>query len=164
MLITPMHVRQATLHSVHGKQQLGAFSLGAEVAREGTALVCSYPDGLAVLTAATAAIWAVEGLEQPRPQKLAGLPKQYAGAVPSALAAVDPAHTLSGCLEVGCPVCDTCKGPRSYLEPLQCPLAALNRLGLSKHCKGIMAPEYPEPLCSDCPELLFRLTADLRPE
>ena len=122
MLITPLQVRQATLHSVHGKQQLGAFSLGVEVAREGIALVCGYPDGLAVLTAATAAIWAVEGLGQPRPQKLAGLPKQYAGAVPSALAAVDPAHTLSGCLEVGCHDQTTRKSCTLYLEPSGCSL------------------------------------------
>ena len=93
---------QVTLHSVHGRQQLGSFSLGAEAAGEGLKLACSYRDGLAALSATTFTVWGVEGLEQPRSQKLAPLPKQFAGVAPSALAAVDPAHTLSGRLEV-CP-------------------------------------------------------------
>ena len=91
---------QGTLHSVHGRQQLGAFSLGAEVAGEGVALACSYPHGLAVLTAASSSVWAVEGLAQPRPHRLAGLPAQFQGLAPTALAVVDPAHPVSGCLEV----------------------------------------------------------------
>ena len=85
---------------MHGRQQLGAFSLGAEVAGEGVALACSYPHGLAVLTAATSSVWAVEGLAQPRPHRLAGLPLQFQGLAPTALAVVDPAHPVSGCLEV----------------------------------------------------------------
>lgn len=54
---------QVRLHSVQGKQLPGAFSLGAEVAKETLSLAATYADGLAAITAETRTVWAVAGLQ-----------------------------------------------------------------------------------------------------
>ena len=60
MQALPVQVRR---HSVQGKQLPGTFSLGSEVSQEAIALACTYPDGLAAVTAGSFTVWAVAGLE-----------------------------------------------------------------------------------------------------
>ena len=81
---------------MYGVQLPNHFSMGSEVEREGILECQLYADGLVVLTKGLQ-LWAVSGLQDPRPQKLAN-PKLKGP--PSCMAIFEPRHTLSGCLEV----------------------------------------------------------------
>lgn len=79
-----------------GTQLPRHFSMGSEVQREGILDCQLFGDGLVVLTKGLQ-LWAVSGLAEPRPQKLASPALKEA---PSCMAIFQPRHTLSGCLEV----------------------------------------------------------------
>lgn len=103
-LIEPCHM-QVHMYSMYGVQLPNHFSMGSEVEREGILECQLYADGLVVLTKGLQ-LWAVSGLQDPRPQKLAN-PKLKGP--PSCMAIFEPRHTLSGCLEV-------CPHPKESLE------------------------------------------------
>lgn len=81
---------------MHGDRLPRQFSLGAECTRDGVLMCQTYSDGLIVLTTKLQ-LWAVAGLEEPRPNRLAD-PKLVAA--PAAVAILEPRHSLSGCIEV----------------------------------------------------------------
>lgn len=81
-----------------GVQLQRNFSMGSEVQREGILECQLYGDGLVVLTKGLQ-LWAVSGLQEPRPHKLAS-PSPRLKEPPSCMAIMHPRHTLSGCLEV----------------------------------------------------------------
>ena len=81
-----------------GVQLQRNFSMGSEVQREGILECQLYGDGLVVLTKGLQ-LWAVSGLEEPRPHKLAH-PSPRLKEPPTCMAIMQPHHTLSGCLEV----------------------------------------------------------------
>ncbi|KAK9786074.1 hypothetical protein WJX73_008313 [Symbiochloris irregularis] len=83
--------------SMHGKILPKQFSLGQEVANEGITHCIIYPTGLVALSASHT-LWSVSGWEDPRPQRLAPMGKGITP--PHCIAAIEPAHTLSGCVEV----------------------------------------------------------------
>eukprot|EP00891_Asterochloris_glomerata_P007024 jgi/Astpho2/7024/e_gw1.00107.12.1_t len=87
---------QVHLFSMHGDRLPRQFSLGAECTRDGVLMCQTYSDGLIVLTTKLQ-LWAVAGLEEPRPNRLAD-PKLVAA--PAAVAILEPRHSLSGCIEV----------------------------------------------------------------
>ena len=92
-----MHILlQVHLYNMFGTQLPRHFSMGTEVQRDGILECQLYGDGLVVLTKELQ-LWAMSGLAEPRPQKLAspGLKEP-----PSCMAIFQPRHTLSGCLEV----------------------------------------------------------------
>lgn len=89
-------IAQVHMYSMYGVQLPQQFSMGGEVQRDGIQECQLYSDGLVVLTKALQ-LWAVSGLQDPRPQKLAN-PKLKEP--PNCLAIFQPRHTLSGCLEV----------------------------------------------------------------
>ena len=84
------------MYNMFGTQLPRQFSMGGEVQREGILQCQLYGDGLVVLTKGLQ-LWAVSGLEEPRPQKLAS-PKLKEP--PRCMAILEPRHTLSGCMEV----------------------------------------------------------------
>ncbi|KAA6418805.1 MAG: vacuolar sorting-associated 16 protein [Trebouxia sp. A1-2] len=84
------------LYNMFGTQLPRHFSMGSEVQREGILDCQLFGDGLVVLTKGLQ-LWAVSGLAEPRPQKLASPALKEA---PSCMAIFQPRHTLSGCLEV----------------------------------------------------------------
>lgn len=87
---------QVHLYNMFGTQLPRHFSMGSEVQRDGILECQLYGDGLVVLTKELQ-LWAVSGLAEPRPQKLASPGLKEA---PSCMAIFQPRHTLSGCLEV----------------------------------------------------------------
>ena len=87
---------QVHMYSMYGTQLPQHFSMGSEVQRDGIQACQLYSDGLVVLTKALQ-LWAVSGLQEPRPQKLASPRLKEA---PHCMAIFEPRHTLSGCLEV----------------------------------------------------------------
>ena len=89
---------QVHLHSMFGVQLQQNFSMGSEVQREGILKCQLYGDGLVVLTKGLQ-LWAVSGLGEPRPHKLAS-PFPRLKEPPTCMAIMQPQHTLSGCLEV----------------------------------------------------------------
>lgn len=84
------------MYNMFGVQLPRQFSMGSEVQREGILSCQMHGDGLVVLTKGLQ-LWAVSGLEDPRPQRLANARLKEA---PSCMAIMQPRHTLSGCLEV----------------------------------------------------------------
>ncbi|KAL3162570.1 hypothetical protein ABBQ38_008623 [Trebouxia sp. C0009 RCD-2024] len=84
------------MYSMFGVQLQRNFSMGSEVQREGILQCQLHGTGLVVLTKGLQ-LWAVSGLEDPRPHKLASPRLKEA---PSCMAIMQPHHTLSGCLEV----------------------------------------------------------------
>lgn len=89
---------QVHVYSIFGVQLQRNFSMGSEVQREGILECQLYGDGLVVLTKSLQ-LWAVSGLEEPRPHKLAS-PSPRLKEPPTCMAIMQPHHTLSGCLEV----------------------------------------------------------------
>jgi len=87
---------QVHLYNMFGTQLPRHFSMGSEVQREGILDCQLYGDGLVVLTKGLQ-LWAVSGLAEPRPQKLASPALKEP---PACMAIFQPRHTLSGCLEV----------------------------------------------------------------
>lgn len=87
---------QVHLYSMYGVQLPQQFSMGSEVQRDGILDCQLYSDGIVVLTKALQ-LWAVSGLQDPRPQKLANPKLKEA---PNCMTIFEPRHTLSGCLEV----------------------------------------------------------------
>ena len=87
---------QVHMYNMYGTQLPQHFSMGSEVQRDGIQECHLYSDGLVVLTKALQ-LWAVSGLQEPRPQKLASPRLKEA---PHCMAIFEPRHTLSGCLEV----------------------------------------------------------------
>ena len=87
-------------YSMYGVQLSQQFSMGSEVQRDGILDCQLYSDGLVVLTKALQ-LWAVSGLQDPRPQKLANPKLKEA---PTCMTIFEPRHTLLGCLEVRCSV------------------------------------------------------------
>ena len=81
---------------MHGDVLPRQFSLWAECTRDGVLMCRTYRDGLVALTTKLQ-LWAVAGLEETRPSKLAD-PKL--AAAPQAVAILEPRHSLSGCIEV----------------------------------------------------------------
>lgn len=92
---------QVHMYSMYGTQLPQHFSMGSEVQRDGIQACQLYSDGLVVLTKALQ-LWAVSGLHEPRPQKLASPRLKDA---PHCMAVFEPRHTLSGCLEVSTNSC-----------------------------------------------------------
>ena len=95
-LISVCNVLQVRLCNMFGTQLPRHFSMGSEVQREGILDCQLYGDGLVVLTKGLQ-LWAVSGLAEPRPQKLASPALKEP---PTCMAIFQPRHTLSGCLEV----------------------------------------------------------------
>ena len=90
---------QVHLYSMHGKKLPRQFSLGAEAAGEGITQCLVYGGGLVALTASYR-LWAIQGWEDVRPQKLAPFGLGGNAPPPHCLAVIQPTHTLSGCVEV----------------------------------------------------------------
>ena len=95
-LISVCNALQVHLYNMFGTQLPRHFSMGSEVQREGILDCQLYGDGLVVLTKGLQ-LWAVSGLAEPRPQKLASPALKEP---PTCMAIFQPRHTLSGCLEV----------------------------------------------------------------
>ncbi len=95
-LISVCNALQVHLYNMFGTQLPRHFSMGSEVQREGILDCQLYGDGLVVLTKGLQ-LWAVSGLAEPRPQKLASPALKEP---PACMAIFQPRHTLSGCLEV----------------------------------------------------------------
>ena len=106
---------QVHLYNMFGTQLPRHFSMGSEVQREGILDCQLYGDGLVVLTKGLQ-LWALSGLAEPRPQKLASPALKEP---PSCMAIFQPRHTLSGCLEVHfhhmLPITDLMPRPMSAL-------------------------------------------------
>ena len=105
---------QVHMYSMFGVQLQRNFSMGSEVQREGILQCQLHGNGLVVLTKGMQ-LWAVSGLDDPRPHKLASPRLKEA---PSCMAIMQPHHTLSGCLEVrrACPH-DTMKTGLDWINP-----------------------------------------------
>ena len=84
------------MYNMFGVRLPRQFSMGSEVQREGILICQMHEDGLVVLTKGLQ-LWAVSGLEEPRPHRLATAPLKGA---PSCMAIMQPRHTLSACLQV----------------------------------------------------------------
>lgn len=87
---------QVHVYNMFGVQLQRNFSMGSQVQREGILDCQLYGDGLVVLTKGLQ-LWAVSGLDDPRPHKLSN-PRLKEP--PSCMAIMLPHHSLSGCLEV----------------------------------------------------------------
>jgi len=97
MLTTLMPPAQVSMFDQHGVRDPRSFSLGEECAQDGILECCVYSQGLVALTKRLA-LWGISDLADPRPRKLA-TPK--IDQPPTAMAVIEPRHTLSGGVEVG---------------------------------------------------------------
>uniref|UniRef100_A0A061RIB2 Protein VACUOLELESS1 n=1 Tax=Tetraselmis sp. GSL018 TaxID=582737 RepID=A0A061RIB2_9CHLO len=85
-----------TMYSPFGELLPRQFSLGSACREQGVSAAQVFSAGVVALTARNE-LWAVTGLEDPRPQKLAD-PGLFEP--PHCMAVIEPHHTLSGCVEV----------------------------------------------------------------
>lgn len=83
-------------YSVFGEVLPRQFSMGSACKEQGVARAVVFGTGVVILTNRHE-LWAVTGLAEPRPQKLAD-PGLFEA--PHCLAVMEPHHTLSGCVEV----------------------------------------------------------------